>query len=237
MGEKVDYEEYKKHSYSDEERKIMAEIDEKLQNKETVIAALELIEQHLGEISPMYLLKTKDLLNSENQEIREKADSVLKKCHEEPECKENSEKIDELQRGYKDTLRQFDERLQKALAPPQAPAITKLPESITILLEESQQAIQFIKSMDEIQKSYEELAKPFGQLLQPLIHKEEIMPIITHVEDTREQLRHRIDFLENELMKKEEECEELREVNKELHEMIRKLREAENEFEHLPYIL
>jgi hypothetical protein len=38
-------------------------------------------------------------------------------------------------------------------------------------------------------------------------------------------------------MKKEEECEELREVNKELHEKIRKLRETEKEFEHLPYII
>jgi uncharacterized phage infection (PIP) family protein YhgE len=177
MEEKQDYEKYKKHSYSEEKRKIMAEIDEKLQNKETAIAALELIEQHLGEISPIYFLKTKDLSNSENQEIREKVDSVLKKCHEVPECKENSEKIDKLQRRCKDTLRQFEERLQKALAPPQAQAITKLPESITILLEESQQAIQsYNESRDEIQKSYEELAKPFGQLLQPVVPKEEIMP-------------------------------------------------------------
>lgn len=47
----------------------MDEIDEKLQNKETAIAALELIEQHFGVTSSIYLFKTRDLSKSENQEI------------------------------------------------------------------------------------------------------------------------------------------------------------------------
>ena len=40
-----------------------------MQNKETAIAALELIEQHLGVTSPIYLFKNRDLSKSENQEI------------------------------------------------------------------------------------------------------------------------------------------------------------------------
>ena len=52
MDEKRDYEKYKK-----------------LQNKETAIAALELIEQHFGMTSPIYLFKTRDLSKSENHEI------------------------------------------------------------------------------------------------------------------------------------------------------------------------
>jgi hypothetical protein len=38
-------------------------------NKETAIAALELIEQHFGMTSPIYLFKTRDLSKSENHEI------------------------------------------------------------------------------------------------------------------------------------------------------------------------
>jgi hypothetical protein len=40
-----------------------------MQNKETAIAALELVEQHFGVASPIYLFKTKDLSKSENHEI------------------------------------------------------------------------------------------------------------------------------------------------------------------------
>jgi len=47
----------------------MDEIDKKLQNKETAIAALELIEQHFGMTSPIYLFKPRDLSKSENHKI------------------------------------------------------------------------------------------------------------------------------------------------------------------------
>jgi len=40
-----------------------------MQNKETAIAALELIEQHLGVTSPIYLFKPRDLSKSENHKI------------------------------------------------------------------------------------------------------------------------------------------------------------------------
>ena len=44
--------EYKKLAYSEEARKMMEEIKGEFKNPETQIEALELIEQHKGEISP-----------------------------------------------------------------------------------------------------------------------------------------------------------------------------------------
>ena len=93
----MELEEYKKLVYSEEARKIMEEIKEKFKNHETQIEALELIEQHKGEISPVYFFYTKDLSTSENQEIREKAKGVLDKYYQEnPEFRDWGRKIDTL---------------------------------------------------------------------------------------------------------------------------------------------
>jgi hypothetical protein len=158
--------------------------------------------------------------------------------------KEKSEKVTrefilEKEKMLTEIRRQLEEPLQKAFAPPQQlQAIAKQQiEYIAKLQEETQRAFQpLIKSVEEIQKSYEKLAKSFRQTLQPWIPKKEIMQVIIHEEDVMEKLLLLLDFLENELIKKEEENKELREENKELHEWIRKIREAENECEHLPYI-
>ena len=52
--------EYKKLAYSEEARKIMEELKREFKNPETQIEALELIEQHKGEISPYAFFIAKD---------------------------------------------------------------------------------------------------------------------------------------------------------------------------------
>jgi len=99
----MELEEYKKLAYSEEARKIMKEIREKAKNSETQIEALELIEPHKNEISPLYFIYTKDLSTSENQEIREKAKGVLDKYYQKnPEFREWDRKIDTLFEKTKD---------------------------------------------------------------------------------------------------------------------------------------
>jgi len=78
----MDLDEYKRSAYSEEVRKIMDEIKQKVKNQDTQIEALELIEQHMGKIPPYCFFIVKNLTRLENQEVREKAENVLKEYYE-----------------------------------------------------------------------------------------------------------------------------------------------------------
>ena len=91
----------KKLSISEKAQKIMEEINEKAKNPETRLKALELIEQHLGELSMHAFYITLDLSKSDQQEIKEKAEGILKKYYEEnPEFRDLGEKLDSFKKAF-----------------------------------------------------------------------------------------------------------------------------------------
>lgn len=119
----------KKLSTSENAQKIMEEINEKAKNPETRLNALELIEQHLGELSMHAFYITLDLSKSEQQEIREKAEGILKKYYEEyPEFRDLGEKLDIFKKNMEQVEQAFspiDEMMQVIAA--QQRILRKLP--------------------------------------------------------------------------------------------------------------
>jgi len=91
----------KKLSISEKAQKIMEEINEKEKNPETQLKALELIEQHLGELSMRAFYITLNLSKSDQQEIKEKAEEILKKYYEKnPEFRDLGEKLDSFKKAF-----------------------------------------------------------------------------------------------------------------------------------------
>ena len=91
----------KKLFISEKAQKIMEEINEKAKNPETQLKALELIEQHLGELSMHAFYITLNLSKSDQQEIKEKAEGILKKYYEEnPEFRDLGEKLDSFKKAF-----------------------------------------------------------------------------------------------------------------------------------------
>lgn len=116
----------KKLSISEKAQKIMEEINEKAKNPETQLKALELIEQHLGEISMHAFYITLDLSKSDQQEIREKAEGILKKYYEEnPEFRDLGEKLDSFKKNMEQAFSPIHEMMQAIEA--QQRILQKLP--------------------------------------------------------------------------------------------------------------
>jgi len=116
----------KKLSISEKAQKIMEEINEKAKNPETQLKALELIEQHLGELSMRAFYITLNLSKSDQQEIKEKAEGILKKYYEEnPEFRDLGEKLDSFKKNMEQAFSPIREMMQAIAA--QQRILQKLP--------------------------------------------------------------------------------------------------------------
>jgi len=116
----------KKLSISEKAQKIMEEINEKAKNPETQLKALELIEQHLGELSMRAFYITLNLSKSDQQEIKEKAEGILKKYYEEnPEFRDLGEKLDSFKKNMEQAFSPIHEMMQAIEA--QQRILQKLP--------------------------------------------------------------------------------------------------------------
>ena len=116
----------KKLSISEKAQKIMEEINEKAKNPETRLKALELIEQHLGELSMRAFYITLNLSKSDQQEIKEKAEGILKKYYEEnPEFRDLGEKLDSFKKNMEQAFSPIREMMQAIAA--QQRILQKLP--------------------------------------------------------------------------------------------------------------
>ena len=165
----MELKEYKKLAYSEEARKIMEEIKEKAKNSETQIEALELIEQHLDELSMHAFYITLDLSKTEQQKIREKAKGILKNYYEKnPEFEELGKGLDIFKENWEKAFSPVGEIMQTIAA--QQRILQKLP--LQAIVTQRRMLQHPMIKLGEIAKLYEDWSKQIVKIqkrLQPKI--------------------------------------------------------------------
>ena len=208
----------KKLSISEKAQKIMEEINEKAKNPETRLKALELIEQHLGEISMHAFYITLDLSKSDQQEIREKAEGILKKYYEEnPEFRDLGEKLDSFKKNMEQAFSPIHEMMQAIEA--QQRILQKLP-------------LQVIAA-GEIGKLYRDWSTKLLEVQKRLYPKIELPKFNIPEEMQISSESRRLAIIEvklEEISKEIQELKKIKDKDKEEYEQFkRKLRELEED--------
>ena len=210
----------KKLSISEKAQKIMEEINEKAKNPETQLKALELIEQHLGEISMHAFYITLDLSKSDQQEIREKAEGILKKYYEEnPEFRDLGEKLDSFKKNMEQAFSPIHEMMQAIEA--QQRILQKLP-------------LQVIAA-GEIGKLYRDWSTKLLEVQKRLYPKIELPKFNIPEEMLISSESRRLAIIEvklEEISKEIQELKKIKDKDKEEYEQFkRKLRELEEDLD------
>lgn len=210
----------KKLSISEKAQKIMEEINEKAKNPETRLKALELIEQHLGELSMHAFYITLDLSKSDQQEIREKAEGILKKYYEEnPEFRDLGEKLDSFKKNMEQAFSPIREMMQAIAA--QQRILQKLP-------------LQAIAA-GEIGKLYRDWSTKLLEVQKRLYPKIELPKFNIPEEMQISSESRRLAIIEvklEEISKEIQELKKIKDKDKEEYEQFkRKLRELEEDLD------
>jgi len=211
----------KKLSISEKAQKIMEEINEKAKNPETRLKALELIEQHLGEISMHAFYITLDLSKSDQQEIREKAEGILKKYYEEnPEFRDLGEKLDSFKKNM--------EQVEQAFSP-----IREMMQAITAQQRILQKLPLQVIAAGEIGKLYRDWSTKLLEVQKRLYPKIELPKFNIPEEMQISSESRRLAIIEvklEEISKEIQELKKIKEKDKEEYEQFkRKLRELEED--------
>jgi len=211
----------KKLSISEKAQKIMEEINEKAKNPETRLKALELIEQHLGEISMHAFYITLDLSKSDQQEIREKAEGILKKYYEEnPEFRDLGEKLDSFKKNM--------EQVEQAFSP-----IREMMQAIAAQQRILQKLPLQVIAAGEIGKLYRDWSTKLLEVQKRLYPKIELPKFNIPEEMQISSESRRLAIIEvklEEISKEIQELKKIKEKDKEEYEQFkRKLRELEED--------
>ncbi len=211
----------KKLSISEKAQKIMEEINEKAKNPETRLKALELIEQHLGEISMHAFYITLDLSKSDQQEIREKAEGILKKYYEEnPEFRDLGEKLDSFKKNM--------EQVEQAFSP-----IREMMQAITAQQRILQKLPLQVIAAGEIGKLYRDWSTKLLEVQKRLYPKIELPKFNIPEEMQISSESRRLAIIEvklEEISKEIQELKKIKDKDKEEYEQFkRKLRELEED--------
>ena len=213
----------KKLSISEKAQKIMEEINEKAKNPETRLKALELIEQHLGEISMHAFYITLDLSKSDQQEIREKAEGILKKYYEEnPEFRDLGEKLDSFKKNM--------EQVEQAFSP-----IREMMQAITAQQRILQKLPLQVIAAGEIGKLYRDWSTKLLEVQKRLYPKIELPKFNIPEEMLISSESRRLAIIEvklEEISKEIQELKKIKDKDKEEYEQFkRKLRELEEDLD------
>jgi len=211
----------KKLSISEKAQKIMEEINEKAKNPETRLKALELIEQHLGEISMHAFYITLDLSKSDQQEIREKAEGILKKYYEEnPEFRDLGEKLDSFKKNM--------EQVEQAFSP-----IREMMQAIAAQQRILQKLPLQVIAAGEIGKLYRDWSTKLLEVQKRLYPKIELPKFNIPEEMQISSESRRLAIIEvklEEISKEIQELKKIKDKDKEEYEQFkRKLRELEED--------
>ncbi len=224
MSEKSDWSKFR---VSEEVLKLMNEIEEKAENPETQLEALELIEANIGKLPYKAFKIVSTLTKSEDERIREKAKLVMEKYYEKyPHFKRFEDIVSMWAKLHSNTLGSMLSMYNIAL---------RLEKTLLAFYNQSPQSLNwFITSTEKIEKINERL-KPILSTLRSIdvksILNEAKLPPTPPEVIVLEKLAEIEQKLE-ELKKDIEELKESKQIEKEEYERLkRKLKELEDELD------
>ncbi|MGB7533031.1 MAG: hypothetical protein WA977_08690 [Halobacteriota archaeon] len=193
---------------------------------------MELIEQHLGELSMHAFYITLDWSKSEQQEIRGKAEGILKKYYEEnPEFREFGEKLDIFKKNMEQAFSPIGEMMQAIAA--QQRILQKLPLQA---IAAQQRILQHpMVKLGEIGKLYGDWSTKLLEIQKRLYPKSELPKFNISKEMLISPESRRLAIIEVKLEEISKEIQELKkseDKEKEEYETFkRKLRELEEDLD------